>query len=108
MVLGKMIHTQIAQKGWSLATLARRSGVPKTTIHGWTTGRAVQDLNQLRKVASILEVSVHYLIFGCEDPHSRAVRNPGSETGGNIAVISAEGLKQVFNGHVRVIIESRP
>ncbi len=108
MILGKMITALNEQKGWSLSTLARRSGVPKTTIHGWTTGRAVQDLNQLRKVASTLEVSLHFLAFGCEDPHSRAVRNPGPETGGNLTVISADGLKQVFNGHVRLIIESRP
>ena len=106
MMLGKMIHKLLEQKGWSLATLARRSGVPKTTIHGWSNGRAVQNLEQLRKVAGTLEVSLHFLVFGREDPH--ALRSTPREEWSGLAVISPEGLKQVFNGHVRVIIESRP
>ncbi len=105
MVLGKMILNLSGQKGWSLATLARRSRVPKTTIHGWTTGRAVQDLEQLRRVAAALDVSIHFIAFGSEDPHSRPELDRTPEE--NLTVISADGLRQVFNGHVRLIIESR-
>jgi len=101
-----MIHILLEQKGWSLATLARRSGVPKTTLHGWSNGRAVQNLEQLRRVSCALEVSVHYLAFGREDPFARRAQEATQKT--KTSIITPEVLKQVFDGHVRVIIESRP
>lgn len=56
------------KKGWTLAELARRSGVPKTTIHHWTCGK-VPGLTQVGKVANTLGVPLHELIYGKPDPH---------------------------------------
>ncbi len=104
MNLGKMIQILVEQKGWSLATLARRSGVPKTTLHGWCTGRAVQNLEQLRRVAAALEVSVHYLAFGSEDPFPKRGSHHAPKSGDQL--LSPDNIKQLFSGKVRLIVES--
>ena len=57
-------------KGISLTELARQSGVPQPTIHGWSTGRSVHSIDHLRKVCLILEVSLYELLFSIPDPFS--------------------------------------
>ena len=74
-------------RDWSLSKLARESGVPVATIHGWVAGRTRPDLGQLKKVATTLEVSIHELAFGESDPFE----TPGDEV-----------LKEIFSGDVRI------
>lgn len=57
-------------KGLTLSELSRLSGVPQPTIHGWSTGRLVHNLDHLRKVCLILEISLYELYFGIPDPFS--------------------------------------
>jgi len=99
-----MILHLTEQRGWSLATLARRSGVPKTTLHGWCAGRSVQNLDQLRRVAAALEVSVHYLAFCSEDPFPK--QRLHDEAHIDSQLVSHDGLKRLFSGKVRLIVES--
>ena len=68
MELAKNIIRRCQQKGLSLSQLARLSGVKQPTLHGWTTGRAVHNLDHLKLVCDVLETSVHELLFGCPDP----------------------------------------
>lgn len=89
MELGKMLLKLCKEKGWSLNKLAKESGVKQPTLHGWTTGRSVQNLGDLRKVAAALEVSVFKLAFGASDPYEEA---------------SEEILKEIFSGDVRVTL----
>lgn len=89
MELGKMLARLCEKKRWSLSRLSRESGVPKPTIHGWTTGRTGLKLDQLKKVASALEVTIHELAFGTPDPY---------ESSGE------EILRELFTGDVRVSI----
>jgi transcriptional regulator with XRE-family HTH domain len=89
MKLGQSLQVLLKKRGWTLARLARESGVPSQTLHGWTTGRRSVDLNQVRKVAGTLEVSVHELAFGESDPHAQA---------------SGEILRELFTGDVRVTL----
>lgn len=56
------------EKGLTISQLSRLSGVKQPTLHGWTTGRSVHNLDDLKKVCIILEVSVHKLLFGSPDP----------------------------------------
>lgn len=58
----------------TISDLARVSGIRQSTIHGWVTGRSVQKLDDLKKVCNILEVSLHYIIFGYEDPWHNPTR----------------------------------
>lgn len=77
------------KKGWSLARLARETGVPVQTLHGWTAGRKAVQLDQLKQVSIALEVSIHQLIFGEPDPFEQR---------------GEEILKELFTGDVRVTL----
>ena len=68
MNLGKNILHECREKGWSLATLAKKSSVPKATLHGWVTGRTVRDMVQLKRVAIELRTPLYRLLFGLCDP----------------------------------------
>lgn len=87
MKLGKNILRICDERKMSLTQLALKSGVPIQTLHGWTTGKSVANLNQLKKVASCLEYSFHELVFGEIDPFETK---------------SEEVLKEIFSGDIRV------
>lgn len=91
--LSEKIITKCLTKQLSIASLARQSGVPKATIHGWMTGRSPKNLANVKKVADVLGVPIGQLIFG-DTVDSKS--NP-------IAV--RESLNEVFRGEVRIIIE---
>lgn len=76
-------------KGLSFADLSKKSGVSKSTIHGWTTGRRVQDLKELKRVAQVLEISLHELVFSEPDPFETR---------------HEELLKELFSGDVRITV----
>lgn len=90
MRLGTIILKLCKERGISLSALARQSGVPPQTLHHWTTGRRSVNPDQLRKVASTLKVSLHYLTFGEPDPHEQP--------------LSEEILKEIFSGDIRVTL----
>lgn len=76
------------KKNMRLATLAKKSGVKQPTLHGWTTGRSVQNLDDLKSVCDVLEVSLYQLLFSEADPHE----NP------------RQILKEIFKGDITVTI----
>lgn len=45
------------------ASLSRKSGVPKQTISDWLAGRKPRDLEQVRKVAQVFQMTVDELCF---------------------------------------------
>ena len=71
MDLGKNILQKCKEKGITLSKLAKLSGVKQPTLHGWTTGRSVQNIDDLKKVCIVLEVGLHELIFGQADPFEK-------------------------------------
>lgn len=89
MNLRKNLSKIMKERNLSLAALASASGVPKQTIHGWTAGRRVRDLDKLKKVASVLKMPLHDLLYGVPDPFSS---------------VTNEVLKELFSGDVRVTI----
>lgn len=89
MTLSQNLSKLMKQKEFSLKSLSEKSGVAKSTIHGWAIGRKVRDLTELKKVAEILKVSLHSLVFGEPDPYES---------------ISPEVLSEIFSGDVRVSI----
>ncbi len=76
-------------KKLSITELARQTGVRQNTIHGWANGRRVLNLDDLKKVADVLEVSIHMLVYGSPDPHEAP---------------SQEILKEIFSGDIRVTL----
>lgn len=75
MKLDKILTKLCKQKGLTLAALAKESGVKQPTLHGWTTGRSVHNLDDLKKVCSVLGVSLHYILYGEEDPMAQHSEN---------------------------------
>ncbi len=89
MKLGKIIESLCKERGWTVAKLARESGVPVQTIHNWSTARGAVNPDQVKKISQTLGVSVHYLLYGESDPQEQP---------------SEEILKEIFSGDVRVTL----
>lgn len=90
MELAKNLTKLCEERNLSLAKLARLSGVKQPTLHGWSTGRAVHNLDDLRKVCEVLKVSIHFILFGTRDPHESN---------------SKEAFEEFFKGDFRVTFE---
>ena len=90
MDLGKRLNRLCKERGLSLSELARLSSVPVQTLHGWTTGRKAVQLEQLKRIASALKVSVHELAYGEPDPYEP---------------VGEEILRELFSGDVRVTVQ---
>lgn len=56
------------KKGFTIAALAKVSGVKQPTLHGWTTGRSVKKIDDLKKVCHVLGVGLHTMLYGTRDP----------------------------------------
>lgn len=89
MKLGKKINQLCKERGLSVSRLAKEAGVPIQTVHAWTTGRKSINPDQIRKVASVLKVSIHQLMFDEPDPFE---------------VMDTEILEELFSGDVRVTV----
>lgn len=89
MKLGLKLNQLCKAQGLSLSRLAKEAGVPMQTVHAWTTGRKSINPDQIRKVAMVLKVSIHQLIFDEPDPYE---------------VAGDEILKEIFSGDVRVTL----
>ena len=89
MKLGSKLPILCKARGLSLSRLAKEAGVPMQTIHAWTTGRKSINPYQLRKVALVLKVSIHELMFDEPDPFEAA---------------GEEILKEIFSGDLRVTL----
>lgn len=63
--LNLKIH--LTARGLTVAELSRLTGVPKTTLSDWLTGRSPKNLTHLKAVADVLYVSVDELVFDALD-----------------------------------------
>jgi transcriptional regulator with XRE-family HTH domain len=90
MRLAEMLLMLCEEKKISLSQLAKRARTPVATIHGWRTGRSVQDMDQLKRVATVLECPIHRLLYGESDPFESA--------------IGEDSLKEIFSGDVRITL----
>lgn len=88
MELAKNLTKLCEEKNLSLAKLARLSGVKQPTLHGWTTGRTVHKLDDLKKVCDVLKVSIHFMLYGTPDPYEN----------------SEQILEELFSGNVRMTL----
>lgn len=60
--LGALIQRRMDEKGWTITTIARRSGLAVSTVHAWKQGERAQGSRgpspeRLRKLAAGLELS---------------------------------------------------
>jgi transcriptional regulator with XRE-family HTH domain len=52
------------QRNMKQEDLAKKMDVTRQTVSGWETGRRQPDLNTLKKIADVLDVDIHELIYG--------------------------------------------
>jgi transcriptional regulator with XRE-family HTH domain len=50
-------------KGMTASTLARSSGVPKQTLTDWLAGTSPKNIDALKRVARVLEITIDELCF---------------------------------------------
>jgi transcriptional regulator with XRE-family HTH domain len=69
---GEILEILMADKRISISTLAKDLKVPSRTVQEWIgkAGRVPRNLESIKKLAEYFDVSVHYLLFGEEDPRS--------------------------------------
>lgn len=73
MILGKNLLRLCKEKGLTISKLAKLSNVKQPTLHGWTTGRSVKNINDLKRVCVVLKVGLYEMLFNESDPY----RNDG-------------------------------
>ncbi len=64
--IGKVLKQMMAQERHTLATMAKATGIPKSTISEWLSNRSPNP-TQAVKLANHLGVSLHFLLFGRDD-----------------------------------------
>ncbi len=78
MVLKQQLSKLLKQKGLSAADLSRLSGVSRQVLSLWMSGGQPSRIEQLKKVADVLNVSIENLCFG-ETAQVTPTTNPSSE-----------------------------
>lgn len=88
MELKNNLITICKERNITLSTLSKISGVHQSTLHGWSTGRSVQNLDDLRKVCLVLEIGLYTLLYGTHDPFE----------------LKEVILEEIFKGDVRITV----
>lgn len=65
----KTLPKLMKEKGYSVKTLSKSSGLPVSTLHEWLGGRSPRNFVQVKKVADVLGVSLNRLLFDEPDKH---------------------------------------
>lgn len=67
---GEILEDLMDQKNLSIAKLAKELSVSPKTVQEWVGkgGRIPRNPESLKKLASYFDISVHYLLFGEDDP----------------------------------------
>lgn len=60
----KNIHEYLTKTGLTAAALARKAGIPKATLSSWLVGTKPSNIDHLKAVAEVMNISLDKLIFG--------------------------------------------
>jgi transcriptional regulator with XRE-family HTH domain len=90
MKLSETLNKYLKTKKLTVSQLAKKSGVPQSTIFGWVHhDRSVKNIDDLKKVCDVLEVALHQILYGEPDPYESS---------------SEELLQEIFSGDVKVTL----
>jgi len=69
---GETLKELMKAKRLSATDIAKILQLPTKSVQEWVgpSGRTPRDLSVIKKLASLFGVSVHYLMYGEEDPHN--------------------------------------
>jgi len=60
--------TMLERRHMSMSKLSKLSGIPLSSLSEWKKNNRNPNAEDLAKVSEILDCSIYYLLFGCEDP----------------------------------------
>jgi len=64
MILAKMLKKELQENGVKVTELSKATRVPLQTIHNWLAGQKPRDIDQVKRVADHLGITMDYLCFG--------------------------------------------
>lgn len=88
----------LKERGWSAAQLAAKAKVPRATLYSWTAGGAVKNIDALKRVADVLEVSLDEILYG--EPGKRR-KKPDQEFMEALGEVDDEGW---LRGAVEIMV----
>jgi transcriptional regulator with XRE-family HTH domain len=65
--LGQTLSAILKERRLGLKEVSRETKIPVSTLAEWTSNRPARDPVKLKRLCDYLGVSLHYLLFGCED-----------------------------------------
>lgn len=68
--LKQHLRNYLDDRGITAAQLARKSGVSKQVISTWLNGVSPRRIEQVKKVADVIGITVDELCFGASNPES--------------------------------------
>lgn len=75
MSFGRLLTERRTQKGLTQAQLAERVGVSAQTVYRWEYDMRSPDVEQLKKLCTVLDVSPEYFLYGEEEKNAHASEN---------------------------------
>ena len=66
--ISETLISLMREKNMTLRSLAKQSGIPLSSLSEWKKSNRNPNAEDLAKVADVMECSIHYLLFGVEDP----------------------------------------
>ena len=91
--LRQHLQQYLDQQGITATQLAKRSGVSKQVISTWLGGASPRRLDQVKKVADAIGVTVDELCFGSEAPEPNAQTFIGNEWMSGVFELKVRRLK---------------
>jgi len=89
--IATILKLECKKRGINLTDLSKITKIGRTTLQDWTTGTQPK-VEHLKKISDYLGLSIHYLLFGIEDPQTNVSKNQIE-------------LEDVFSGDLRVTIQ---
>lgn len=66
MDLQNILKQLLQDSGITITHLAKNSGIPLQTIHGWLSGSSPKNIDQVKVIADHFNVTLDYLCFGIQ------------------------------------------
>lgn len=70
--LGDFLRS-LKSDGVNLSALAKKAGLPISTLQAWSVGQTPTDYQGLKRLSKVTGKSVHFLLYGEEDPQAPQV-----------------------------------
>lgn len=67
--LKKVLNRELKSRTMTVTSLSRETGIPRTTLHDWYTGRlpSSKNIHYLYKLSAYFKISLSLLLFDTQD-----------------------------------------